>query len=306
MRTTHSTRYSSVCAITTSENGRRRRRASSRHAKLRSDRLRSMTRFTRSRIAASASATARRTAVPIVGASSWPNSSGSRRARSRSAFVTGLPSAVAIPSPRVCDACAIASGSRSPTISGESGRSRCSSRACSGSTNSLRSDCSSSRCRGSTARSRLERALVGRGPRTGFMLAPFLERHGIEPDLAHERRTKLMADALQLVQERLRLIEELLACLVLDTRDRGVHPIVDLREALLELIGRLALLAAEAPDRVVHLAVLLTDARGQRPDLLAHVRLEHVVAMARILLQLARPVRELAVDPGEPALELGE
>jgi hypothetical protein len=138
------------------------------------------------------------------------------------------------------------------------------------------------------------------------MLAPFLERRGLEPELADDGRTKLMANAFQLVQERLCLIQELLAGLALEARDRGVHPLLGSREALLDLRDRLALLVTEVPDRVVHLVVILTSSHGQRVDLFAHVRLEHIRAMARVLVQLARTVRELAIDPDEPTFELGE
>jgi len=54
----------------------------------------------------------------------------------------------------------------------------------------------------------------------------------------------------------------LLAGLALEARDRSLHPLLDPREALLDLGDRSALVETEALDRVIQLVMILASARG--------------------------------------------
>src|SRR6185436_4054207 len=107
------------------------------------------------------------------------------------------------------------------------------------------------------------------------------------------------ARAMDLVQKRLCLFENLTTQVVLRSCDR----LFELRDALFDRGGRLALVATQRPERLPDLHRFAVESGGQRLGLLLEVRLDDLRAPTSLLLELREPRREVRLGACEPTLQ---
>src|SRR5690606_30075636 len=102
-------------------------------------------------------------------------------------------------------------------------------------------------------RSGSDARLVRRFPRAGAIIPRLVERLHLEAELAGEHRPQLLAQVLELIEEPVGLLEELLARVALDPRDRVVDAALEPAQPRLDPGDRVQVLVAERPDCLTQL-----------------------------------------------------